>query len=394
MATYKVTDPTTGKSLSLTGDSPPSEQELNDIFSQVHGNQSSSLAQPQDSTMGQVAQEAAKSAFTAPYDATKAMIENPAEVAKQAPLAGAILGGPAGAGIGQIAKRVAGMAYGNEPSSQGPLKEALAPMVQTATGILDLPQVQGAITTGAKAVGRGATRLGEALSGVPASDIEQLFKKPSTLFKIGSKAKAGKAIGEEKTLAGVNPGVTKDITTLTPENVTKALNIKTTGSQALNSVLAGEKTPENIGDALKYVSDEIKGRLAQGKDASELINIQSHLNNMLGEVAPDVQAARQEFAPLAQRNKFLQLAPRNKSGTVSKANLLYLTSLMGGLGGTLGGAHGAAEAVALGAIARAPLTTGLVTSGLGGISKLAQTDAVRRAALASFIDKYTTKNPE
>ena len=35
MPTYKVTDPQTGKTVSLTGDSPPTEQELGDIFSQV-----------------------------------------------------------------------------------------------------------------------------------------------------------------------------------------------------------------------------------------------------------------------------------------------------------------------------------------------------------------------
>lgn len=35
MPTYKVTDPTTGKTIKLTGDSPPSEQELNDVFSSV-----------------------------------------------------------------------------------------------------------------------------------------------------------------------------------------------------------------------------------------------------------------------------------------------------------------------------------------------------------------------
>jgi len=32
MPTYKVTDPSTGKTLRLTGDSPPSETELNQIF--------------------------------------------------------------------------------------------------------------------------------------------------------------------------------------------------------------------------------------------------------------------------------------------------------------------------------------------------------------------------
>lgn len=35
MPTYKVTDPNSGRVVRLTGDSPPSEQELNDIFSQL-----------------------------------------------------------------------------------------------------------------------------------------------------------------------------------------------------------------------------------------------------------------------------------------------------------------------------------------------------------------------
>lgn len=37
MPRYKVTDPETGKSMTLTGDSPPTEQELSDVFAQVHG---------------------------------------------------------------------------------------------------------------------------------------------------------------------------------------------------------------------------------------------------------------------------------------------------------------------------------------------------------------------
>jgi hypothetical protein len=37
MPTYAVTDPTTGKKVRLTGDSPPTEQELNDIFAKVNG---------------------------------------------------------------------------------------------------------------------------------------------------------------------------------------------------------------------------------------------------------------------------------------------------------------------------------------------------------------------
>jgi len=348
-------------------------------------------------TIGQVALQGAKSAITAPIDATKAMLQNPDKLGDYLPAAGAVagsvlapgLGSAIGAGLGQIGKRMSDLAFGKaDPAdAMNPAKEAIAPMEQVATGVLDLPQVQGAISTTAKAIGRGASRFGEALSGVSAQDIQQLFQKPGTLFKLGSKADAGAAIGEAKAAAGVNPGVTSNVTTLTPDNVSKALNVKGTGEQALNSVVAGDRTPEQIGDALRYISDEIKGRLAQGRDASELINVQGHLNDMLGKVAPDIQAARQNFAPLAQRNKFLQLAPRNKNQTVSKANLFYLTSLMGGLGGTLGGSKGAAEAIALGALARAPITTGLVTSGIGGASKVLENDALRKAAYASFLSK-------
>jgi len=33
MATFQITDPNTGRSIRLTGDSPPTEQELEQIFS-------------------------------------------------------------------------------------------------------------------------------------------------------------------------------------------------------------------------------------------------------------------------------------------------------------------------------------------------------------------------
>jgi hypothetical protein len=40
MPTYQVTDPTTGKVLRLTGDSPPTERELEDIFRCPNGSRS------------------------------------------------------------------------------------------------------------------------------------------------------------------------------------------------------------------------------------------------------------------------------------------------------------------------------------------------------------------
>jgi len=47
MATYKVTDPNTGKTLKLTGDSPPTEAELEDIFSSIGSTNEQPKAQPE-----------------------------------------------------------------------------------------------------------------------------------------------------------------------------------------------------------------------------------------------------------------------------------------------------------------------------------------------------------
>lgn len=37
MPTYEITDPDTGKKLRLTGDAPPSEQEIQQVFSEYYG---------------------------------------------------------------------------------------------------------------------------------------------------------------------------------------------------------------------------------------------------------------------------------------------------------------------------------------------------------------------
>lgn len=47
MPTYQVTDPTTGKKLRLTGESPPTEQELEQIFSSVQPKQPEQIQQPE-----------------------------------------------------------------------------------------------------------------------------------------------------------------------------------------------------------------------------------------------------------------------------------------------------------------------------------------------------------
>lgn len=50
MPTYKVTDPTTGRTVRLTGDSPPTEQELEEIFAQLQPKQQVNQIQPTDAS--------------------------------------------------------------------------------------------------------------------------------------------------------------------------------------------------------------------------------------------------------------------------------------------------------------------------------------------------------
>lgn len=77
--TYEVTDPTTGKHVTLQGDSPPTEDELNQIFASVHGTETPAAKPPQSpswmSLIGTTAGEVAKNVVVAPaaalWDAAK-----------------------------------------------------------------------------------------------------------------------------------------------------------------------------------------------------------------------------------------------------------------------------------------------------------------------------------
>lgn len=58
MPTYKVTDPTTGKTITLTGDSPPTEQELTEIFASVHQSAPATTAAPEQAPAQKSASDA------------------------------------------------------------------------------------------------------------------------------------------------------------------------------------------------------------------------------------------------------------------------------------------------------------------------------------------------
>lgn len=84
MPTYKVTDPSTGKTLRLTGDSPPTEQELEQIFSQFEVKPERTFAE-KAAGVGEAALTAISSGITEPF----AGIAGLARTATQGPEAGA-----------------------------------------------------------------------------------------------------------------------------------------------------------------------------------------------------------------------------------------------------------------------------------------------------------------
>lgn len=85
MPTYFITDPNSGKKLQLTGDSPPTEQELNDIFSKTSGvnarapkspsGASRSFEEEKPLTWGEVGAQAVKSIPSSAAKAGKAFID-------------------------------------------------------------------------------------------------------------------------------------------------------------------------------------------------------------------------------------------------------------------------------------------------------------------------------
>lgn len=364
--------------------------------------------------------EAAKSIFTGPAEVAKEVATMGPTAQKVAsaslPIAGGLVGGVPGAAGGEFLRQSVNTVIDPENVPKTPLGRfasvAGAGILQKPkmlTAIPGVPKVLDLAKRSGGQVAEGFARLGEAASGVKKQDIKQLFNKPGSLFKTGSRGAAGEAIGDAKLLAGVNPGVTEDIGSLTAKNLEQAINVDDTGKEALKSIaktieeskkigisdpVKDVLTPEKVGDALKYIDKRIKVAIRSGEDSSEFQNIQRHLNTLLEEVAPNVQGARKEFAPLALRDKFLSIFPRNKDGTISKANIFYLNSLLGSLGFSAGGVPGGAAGIAGGLISRAPITTGLLTSAAGGATKALNVlgkDPAIRQTLLGILQKLQSK---
>lgn len=153
------------------------------------------------------------------------------------PVTGAVIGGailpgagvPLGAGTGQIAKRMIGIATGAEAPSGTPLQEAAGPMLQAAgSGLLETAGAQNAIQSAAQSLGRRSLGIAKGMikrakGGVDTTNqyAQEMLDKGviqpfSTAKSMIPRAEAvlessGKAIGDTLAKAGENAIDTNDV---------------------------------------------------------------------------------------------------------------------------------------------------------------------------------------
>lgn len=239
-----------------------------------------------------------------------------------------------------------------------------------------------------------SARIRQMRTGVEASAFDQLRRDPMAFFQRTSRAEAGEIVGKAKTAAGINPGVTNDIKTLSRENLSKTRNLASASNKAQDAIaddiqaavdLLGPNASEseilnlaNVSpDKASTALDGINSRLAKlersegrgGPNFQKWTAIKANIGKVLESSAPGVRQANKEFSRVALRDKFLEPFPVNQAGTFSKINAWGFAPAASVAGGVIGGAPGA---VALGLAAqayRSPFVAGLGTAIRGIVDK-------------------------
>lgn len=216
----------------------------------------------------------------------------------------------------------------------------------------------------------------EARTGVPARQFQALYKDPGAIFSGGNVEQAGANIGAAKEAAGINPGVTNDLSSLTAENIDRINPTKAMKLDDINNVLGkvtnGQvPTPQEAQNAL----DGVNGILSQPSIQNnrdmyrQWSAIKTHINDALGQAAPDVKTANAAYAREKLGQAFSGTNAVNKSGTPSKLAMLA-QQVPGAVGGAIGGALGGTGGAAIGyeggkmlsSLYHAPIVAGLQTA--------------------------------
>ncbi len=155
MATYKVTDPISGKTLRLTGDSPPTEEELTQIFSSVGKDAPTPKPQPVSNNYNTPEWAGKYPNLYGVLGAAKEVSRFGAESAALVGggMAGLAVGGPVGAMAG------AGLAYGGVKAAERFLEGEKATIPQAIAKSAKDVATGSAMELGGQIIGRGVSAI-------------------------------------------------------------------------------------------------------------------------------------------------------------------------------------------------------------------------------------------
>lgn len=184
--------------------------------------------------------------------------------------------------------------------------------------------------------------LREARTGVPARQFQALYNDPGAIFAGKNIKQAGQDIGAAKVASGIDLGVNNDISSLTPDNIdrinpskaVKVDDIQTVLGQIQNKQLPSPQQAQHALDSVNSILSQPS--VYNNKDVfRQWSAIKTHINNALGEVAPDVRAANKNYAREALGQDFSSMDAVNKNGKPSKLGLMArgTAAAIGGLVG-------------------------------------------------------------
>lgn len=376
MPTFKVTDPSSGKSISLTGDSPPSETELNDIFSKVNGSDKASgpteailTNKPTEGFMQHLARYSpamAAAMAAAPEGAAMGATAGTAILPGVGTVIGGAIGGIGAAAIGGMAGESARQAVAQGVATAMPQKKY---PVLPPTKLISSIKNQGAEQAANEATGLGvgavmpyinkaAGAVGRGLEGI--SGLE--YKTPGVLKEAANDVTL--LFGPGKKEAGLAYEAIKDDLQIRPAMLT-ATSSKDIIDNAIYALDKGDLSPQEALVARRALDDKFGGIPA---------TTSKYLRPKFDAIAKTISSEADTAFKRALKSEALQkVFATNKSGGTSVAKLWG--SLVAGGG--------------VGAIPMSPVVQGAVATatGLAGRAVESAPNTFRGASIQALLNR-------
>lgn len=304
MPTYRVTDSSTGVVLKLTGDSPPTEQELADIFAVNSGKTS---PDQQTSSVGRIAADIGIEAGGSMAGTILGTALAPFTAGASIPI-GAVVGGAIGGGLGNIAVQRGQISRGERPEfSYGELLATVglsavpagalgSIAIKSAAAKAAAAKLAGNVTPAlAESFGRkiGTTAAqGALLAGggeVIKNAIDQQRLPTANEFLTATVFGGGLGAG----IGGIERGVSKALS-YTPEVILGNLVpiIKRVQGESAELATEGQFALQNLVSAFDSIKDRGARELAKSKSMLYLKGESNNIANVPIEVENEVKAVR------------------------------------------------------------------------------------------------------